>query len=342
MPPIRRAQLEMQFEQGTPIKGRYRVESRLGEGGQGIVYKVMDLENANQPRAVKILFCDAIQKRDEGQEALARFASEYAILRKLDHPNVIRVSDAGQVPDAYYFIAMEFVAGGTLASRLDRARKANENIPIPEVLRTLHQIALGLEAAHKAGIMHRDLKPANVLVTDTGQIKLLDFGLARDTLTGVSLTANGRTVGTIAYMSPEQLTRAVRVDARTDIYSLGILAYELVTTRHPYAPKGLEWTNEAEIIQSHLHKSVPDFAEGNRYQRWDRHRLPWLEEFIRVCTERDRRRRFQSTSEVVCFLEARMAALGLLSSPRVPDPLWIRLLGSLVFGGSSQLRASAS
>lgn len=326
---ISRARLELGFEDGKPIKDRYRVVSRLGEGGQGIVYKVVDLKSENETRAVKVLFCDSLDKREEGSEALSRFAAEYAILRKLDHPNIVRVCDAGQVPGAYYFIAMEYVRGDTLAARLNAGRRS-EDAPLSfaEVLRIVHQIARGLAAAHQAGVIHRDLKHANVLLADDGTVKILDFGLARDTQQGLTLTAIGNTVGTIAYMSPEQLTRVVRLDARTDIYSLGILAYELATSRHPFALRGLEFAADAEVTQSHLCDPIPPFeATGCNAPAW-------FEEFVMVCTEKRRARRYESAAEIVTYLERRMVDLDLLETTN-DEPAWLQVFGRLVFGRPS-------
>ena len=222
---ISRARLEIGFEEGKLIKDRYRVVGRLGEGAQGIVYKAIDLKEDRQIRAVKVLFCESLNKRPEGSEAITRFVGEYTMLRKLNHPNVVRVFEAGQVPDAYYFITLEFVSGESLASRLHAASRpplveatlprATPPFSFEQTVRILHQVASGLSAAHIVGVIHRDLKPHNILLSQDGTVKILDFGLARDTVQGHTLTADGFTVGTIAYMSPEQLHRQVRLDSRT-------------------------------------------------------------------------------------------------------------------------------
>lgn len=333
---ISRARLELGFEDGTPIKDRYRVVSRLGEGGQGIVYKAVDLREGNETRAVKVLFCDSLEKREEGSEALSRFAAEYAILRKLVHPNIVRVCDSGQVPDAYYFIAMEYVPGGTLFALLNAMRKKTVSpLSFSEVLRILHQLASGLAAAHEAGVIHRDLKPANVLLTSDGRVKILDFGLARDMKQGLTLTAVGNTVGTIAYMSPEQLTRAIRLDCRTDIYSLGILAYELASGRHPFALRGLEQATDADVTQSHLQDPVPPF------QATGFDAPAWFEEFVLICTEKKRARRYDSAAEIVRYLERRMAEMGMPDIPANDESIWLRTLSRLVFGNPAGLSPAA-
>lgn len=330
--PISRARLELSFEEGAPIKDRYRVVARLGEGGQGIVYKVVDLRDGDQVRAVKVLFSDSLERREEGSEALSRFAAEYAILRRLHHPNIVRVHDSGQVPNAYYFIAMEFIAGQTLSTRLDNVRKcAAPALTFSEVVAILHQTASGLQAAHETGIIHRDLKPANILLTESGAVKILDFGLARDMSHGLSLTAAGHTVGTIAYMSPEQLTRSIRLDGRTDIYSLGILGYELASGRHPFALRGFAQTTDAEISQAHLRDPLPPLQTAGFKSP------PWFEEFVLVCTEKCRARRYESAAEIVRFLERRMADMGQQDIPPNDEPRWMRMLGQVVFAKAAAL-----
>lgn len=338
---ISRARLEIGFEEGKLIKDRYRVVGRLGEGAQGIVYRAVDLKDGEETRAVKVLFCESLDKRPEGSEALTRFAGEYAMLRKLAHPNIVRVYDSGQVPDAYYFIAMECVSGETLASRLQATSRpplveattprAAPPFSFKQTIRILHQVACGLRAAHVAGVIHRDLKPHNVLLSEDGTVKLLDFGLARDMVQGHTLTADGFTVGTIAYMSPEQLQRTVRLDARTDIYALGILAFELATALHPFALRGFGATTDAAVTQSHLYEPVPYFKSVRYYAP------AWFEEFVLVCTEKSRDRRYDSAADVVTFLERRMADMGMTGVSANDEPPWLRALGRLVFGRPAAL-----
>ena len=214
--------------------GSYRIESKAGEGGMGVVYRAVDTD-LNRPVALKLIRADAVADPDRKR----RFIQEAKAASALNHPNIVTIYHIG-TEGATDFIAMEFVAGRPLDDVI-RSRP----LPLQDTLRYALLIAGALAAAHDAGIVHRDLKPGNVMVTAKGQIKLLDFGLAKlteRTDTNESLatatcgpeTRVGMVVGTAAYMSPEQ-AQGTKVDPRSDIFSFGVLLYEMITGRRPSA-----------------------------------------------------------------------------------------------------------
>ena len=207
---------------GAVIAGKYRIVEEIGRGGMGVVYKAEDIR-LGRPVALKFL---PPQWTSE-QEARDRFVHEARAASALDHPNVCTIHEIGETEDGRMFIAMACYEGERLRDKIGRGLlKADEAIGLAL------QVAQGLAKAHEKGIVHRDIKPANILVTGDGVAKIVDFGLAK--LAGQArLTREGSTVGTVAYMSPEQL-RGEAVDRRTDIWSLGVVLYEMVAGRLPF------------------------------------------------------------------------------------------------------------
>jgi hypothetical protein len=208
-----------------PLIGRsvrqYLIEGRLGRGGMGVVYRAHD-KTLDRPVALKFL-----PRRVTGdEEAAERFLIEARAAAALDHPNVCTVYEIGESEDGRRFIAMAHYEGETLKQKLARGP-----LPVEEAADYARQIAAGLEAAHASDIVHRDIKPGNVIVTPEGLVKVLDFGLAK--LTDVTLTRTGTTLGTVAYMSPQQV-RGKGVDHRTDLWSLGVVLYEMLTGERPF------------------------------------------------------------------------------------------------------------
>jgi TolB-like protein/Tfp pilus assembly protein PilF/predicted Ser/Thr protein kinase len=199
----------------------YRIIEKLGEGGMGVVYKAEDL-SLERPVALKFL-----SARTAGtEEDASRFVHEAKAAASLNHPNICTIYEIGE-DDGRTFIAMECVEGENLRARMQKAP-----LPLDEALTIAADIARGLAAAHEKGIVHRDIKPANIVVTPTRMVKIMDFGLAR-VAGGAHHTRAGTTVGTVAYMSPEQ-ARGEDVDHRTDIWSLGVVLYEMLTGRRPF------------------------------------------------------------------------------------------------------------
>jgi serine/threonine-protein kinase len=226
----------------------YKILAKLGEGGMGVVYKAEDVKLG---RHVVLKFLAPYLTRDS--QAIERFINEAKTASALDHPNICTIYEIGESEDGQLFIAMAYYEGETLKERLEKGdgRKAKSEgrdaapfaprsspfgmmggLPIPETIEIATQIASGLARAHEAGIIHRDIKPANIIITKRGEVKILDFGLAK--LAGQQhLTKSGATMGTIAYMSPEQ-AQGLPVDHRTDIWSLGVVMYEMLTGQLPF------------------------------------------------------------------------------------------------------------
>jgi eukaryotic-like serine/threonine-protein kinase len=213
------------LEPGQVLAQRYRIQRLLGKGGMGAVY-LADDEVLGELVALKVI--SSAFAADEAA-MISRFRREAASARKVSSPSVIRIHDLGEARPGLLYLSMEYFAGRTLTEVIAQ----RGSIPLKDVKDMLQQIGTGLEAAHQAGVIHRDLKPSNVLVGERGMIKIIDFGLATTTA-GDGLTATGALIGTPHYMAPEQV-RGKAVDARTDIYALGALAYHLVCGRPPFA-----------------------------------------------------------------------------------------------------------
>ena len=215
------------LDSGTKV-GPYQIEAKLGSGGMGVVYRAMDTR-LDRPVALKFLPPDLT--RDE--IAKTRFVQEAKAASALDHQNICTIHEIGESDDWQLYLVMACYDGATLKQRI-----ADGALSLTESLDVAIQTAEGLAEAHRAGMVHRDIKPANLMVTSSGVVKILDFGLAK--LVGSEgITQPGTVLGTVAYMSPEQL-QGQPVDQRTDIWSLGVVAYEMVTGERPFKGEELQ------------------------------------------------------------------------------------------------------
>jgi serine/threonine protein kinase len=221
---------------------RYRIVERIGTGGMAVVYKARDAR-LDRMVAVKIILKGRI-RADDLAPLLERFDREARALAHLSHPNIVKVHDYGNYNGVPYFV-MEFLAGGTLSSRM------TQPMPWAEAAKLLAPIARALQYAHQRGIIHRDVKPANILLTETGEALLSDFGIAKllESVESTGLTGGGLGVGTPEYMAPEQwVGQAV---PQTDIYALGIVFYQMITGRLPH-----QAASPAEMLLKHVNEPV--------------------------------------------------------------------------------------
>jgi tetratricopeptide (TPR) repeat protein len=216
----------------------YRIIEKLGEGGMGVVYKAEDLK---LDRFVALKFLPRQLSADH--ETKARFIHEAKSASSLDHPNICAIHEIDETPDGQTFIVMPCYEGETLREKIKKGP-----LGVDETIDIVIQVGLGLAKAHEKGIVHRDIKPGNILVTTDGQVKLVDFGVAK--LAGqTALTKTGARVGTVGYMSPEQVLGET-LDARSDVFSLGVVMYELLTGRLPFRGE-----HEAAILYSIIHEA---------------------------------------------------------------------------------------
>jgi serine/threonine-protein kinase len=274
--------------------GNYKILEKIGEGGMGAVYKGVDLMLEREV-AIKALRPELARQ----PHIVERFRAEAVTLAKLYHPNIATLhSFLREVDD--YFMVMEYVRGETLDSGLRRLG----GIPVGRGITLFCQALEGIDHAHKMGIVHRDIKPANMMLTESGSIKVMDFGIAR-VLGSARMTKHGNIIGTIEYMSPEQV-RGQETDARSDIYSLGMLLYEMLTGRVPFTHN-----SEYELMRSQIEEAPTpprDFAPHIP--------LP-VEEAIMRSLAKKAEARFQSAGE---FRKALLAAVPAISTSQLGVP----------------------
>lgn len=223
------------------VIGQYQLERLIGQGGMGAVYQAIDV-HLERPVALKMMRPEAMSR----EEFRRRFLQEARAIAKLDHPNIIKIYSFQAEPERHY-LAMEYVAGGSLRDYLDNLQNQGKRVPIFEALTLCRHVAAALDYAHTRGMIHRDVKPDNVLLkltTSSGDTEvgfnaiLTDFGLAKLKADPLVQTQENMAMGTLPYMSPEQL-KGQPVDGRTDIYAVGVMLYELIVGKRPYSPKKL-------------------------------------------------------------------------------------------------------
>jgi len=236
-----------EFVKGQPLPGtRYRVLDLVGVGGMGSVYEVEHVELGKR-FVLKALLSDLAMRED----LVTRLRNEQRALGRLEHPNIVTVTDAGATSGNVPFFVMERLEGETLAQRLKRVRRLS---PL-EALRIANGVLEGLAAAHEIGVVHRDIKPPNIFLSAGNRPKILDFGVAKIADAGGAITARGVAVGTPRYMSPEQAS-GERVDGRSDLYAVGLLIHEMVAGRGPFD----DARDANELLLAHLGRRPPNLA----------------------------------------------------------------------------------
>ncbi|MDH3627451.1 MAG: protein kinase [Acidobacteriota bacterium] len=290
------------FVPGTMVAERYRIVGMIGKGGMGEVYRADDLV-LGQPVALKFL----PEKLEHDQARLHRFLGEIRIARQVAHSNVCRVYDVGEI-EGRHFLSMEFVDGDDLSTLLRRVGR----LPEERGTEIARQLCAGLAAAHDQGILHRDLKPANVMIDGRGRVKITDFGLAgyADTIEGTEIRA-----GTPTYMAPEQLS-GKQVSVRSDLYSLGLVLYEVFTGR-----KAFEGKSPAEILK--LQEETTPTAPSSLVD----HMNPVVEQVVQRCLERDPTRRPASALSVAAALPGGDPLAAALAAGETPSPDMVAAAG---------------
>lgn len=238
---------------GRVIGDKYRLLRHLGSGGMGTVFSAEHV-TLRKHVALKFLRSDAATR----ERAVRRFEREAQLLARLDHENIVNLLDIGRDPTALDYLVLEFIRGRTLRDELQDGR-----LPTERVVAIVSQVARGLTAAHEAGVIHRDLKPENVMLTQHADgrllVKLLDFGVARlREKTDETLTLTGQALGTAGYMSPEQARGDSEIDSRSDVYALGVIAYEGLTGVRPH--DGNSYNETLFRVLNHAHKPVRDLC----------------------------------------------------------------------------------
>jgi serine/threonine protein kinase len=226
----------------------FKLGKVVGVGTVGTIYRARDLTNKKDV-ALKVL----LPTVSEDPLILARFARETLILEKLSHPNIVRYYGGGRTGEQLFFVAMELLEGGSLKDELDRSGA----FTCLETITCGIQVCSALQHAHNHGVIHRDLKPSNLIFDDDGHLKLVDFGIARDTHSA-DITSRGLTVGSYAYMAPELIRGERIITGQVDLYALGCLLFELLTGRTPFLG-----TNFAELFNQHLASEPPSARSSN-------------------------------------------------------------------------------
>jgi eukaryotic-like serine/threonine-protein kinase len=315
----------MALSAGTRL-GPYEVIDSVGAGGMGEVYRAND-SRLNRTVAIKVLPESFVE--DAGR--LKRFEQEARSIAALNHPNILSVFDIG-VTDNFPYVVLEFLDGKTLRDRLNEGP-----IPVPKAVEMGQQIARGLTAAHERGIVHRDLKPENIFITRDGQVKILDFGLAKPLALAAEATLGSHTtpgvvLGTAGYMAPEQV-RGEQVDQRADIFSFGAVMYEMLGGRRAFSGD-----TSVEVMTAVLKADPPEFDEALKIS-------PGLDRIVRHCLEKNSADRFQTARDMAFALGAlsgsqvasttQQRALAAAAKKRSWLPWAIAALTLLVLGGYS-------
>jgi len=283
---------------GTLFAGRYEVLEELGRGGMGRVYRVLDKE-IKEEVALKLLNPEIASD----EKTIERFRNELKYARRITHRNVCRMHDINRETDTY-FITMEYVPGEDLKTVIRRTGR----LPEDEAMPIAAQVCEGLTEAHRLGVVHRDLKPQNIMIDRDGNVRIMDFGIARS-LAAKGVTEAGMIIGTPDYMSPEQV-EGMEADARSDIYALGATLYEMVTGRVPFE-------GDTALIIAMKHKVEVPLSPKEINQQLSEE----LSTVILKCLEKDKEKRYQTAEELLaelrCLEEGLPTAAGALK-PKIP------------------------
>ncbi|MBC7473245.1 MAG: serine/threonine protein kinase, partial [Candidatus Sericytochromatia bacterium] len=260
---------------------KYNILREIGKGGMGLVYLAIDLK-LDRTVAIKELIIGSTVSGKDREDIISRFKREAQTAAKLSHPNIITIYDVGEEQQKHY-IAMEYLPGKTLKDYFDEKFEFS----LEEAIDILLQIASGLDHAHSKSIIHRDIKPENIKVLDNNVIKLMDFGIASIENKTSGLTQDGTLLGTIAYISPEQLYNSKNVDTRADIFSFGSLIYEMFTGRLPF---------DADTIGATIVKIMSENPKPPK--QINPNIKSELEDIILRCLEKDPDKRYQKAKDV--------------------------------------------
>jgi serine/threonine protein kinase/tetratricopeptide (TPR) repeat protein len=295
---------------GTVLGGRYEILDTVGEGGMGAVYKASDRE-LGRTVALKVIRPELASNPD----ILQRFKQEILLASRVTDRNIIRIYDLGDA-EGVKFITMEFVEGEDLRHLLQRHGK----LPASEAVDIMEQVVSGLQAAHRLGIIHRDLKPGNIMRATDSRVLVMDFGLARS-LEGDGMTRTGTMLGTMEYMSPEQ-AQAKDLDARSDIFTVGLILYELLTGIMPYQAESVV----ASLIKRTQQRAIP-------ISEIDRNMPGVLSNIVSKCLERDPALRYQSADELLADFRAWQGKSGSSRVSVTSAGLWMNRVRDFSWSG---------
>ena len=256
----------------------YTLKWIIGHGGMSTVWLADDVNNGNREVAIKVLRPEF----SDNSEFLSRFRNEALAAEKIDSDNVVQTYDYREITDAadhtFCFIVMEYVPGESLADRLVR----DGVVPEEDALDIFEQVAHGLSVIHSLGMVHRDIKPGNILITDSGHVKITDFGIAK-AAAAVPLTRTGMVVGTAQYVSPEQ-AQGQKVSPASDVYSLGVVGYEMLAGRRPF-----NGDSSVSVAIAHINQAPPQLPQTVTGP---------ARELIGIALRKDPQRRFSDGQEL--------------------------------------------